>query len=191
VASSSGPRRTRQPARDARRYDPKKKVAPKKVHSRKVDLKKADSKKADPEDDDLGKADWDRTLVRFRAEFDTPYNVHSGQPSGGFVPEMALARVTKFIKDDFKRSVSGCFYCVLIHHFTNLSTWQQPLRDTRAGEGKRSRDFEDYLKGLLRAIRRVEPSPTLAEGESDENDTMVAALSRRKCFFSISSNVVN
>ena len=155
-------------------------------------MKKADSKKADSEDDDLGKADWDRTLVRFRAEFDTPYNVHSGQPSGGFVPEVALASIHKFVKDDLKRSVSGCFYCVLIHHFTNLSTWQQPLRDTKAGEGKRSRDFEDYLKGLLKAIRRVVPSSIPAGGESDEDDTMVAALSRRKRFFSsVPSGVVN
>ena len=63
---------------------------------------------------------WDKTLVRFRAEFDTQYSVHNGQPSGGLVPEMALAKVTKFVKEDLKRSVSGFFYWVFAHHFTNL-----------------------------------------------------------------------
>jgi len=54
----------------------------------------------------------------------------------------------------------------------------------KAGEGTRSRDVEDYLKGLLGAIRRVESPPKLDESESDEEDTSVAALSRRKHFFS-------
>ena len=149
-------------------------------------MKKADSKKADSEDDDSGKADWDRTLVRFRAELDTLYSVHNGQPSGGLVPEVALAKVNELVKEDIKRSVSGSFYCVLVHHFTNSSTWQQPLRDLKAVEGKRSRDFEDYLKGLLKAICRVEPRAIPAEGESNEDDTMVAALSKRKGIFSVS-----
>ena len=96
---------------------------------------------------------------------------------------MALAKVNKFVKDDLKRSVSGSFYCVFIHHLTNLSTWQQPLRDTKAGEGKRSRDVEKYLEGLLQAIRPVEPTSILGGG-SDESDTMVATLSRRKYFTS-------
>jgi len=97
---------------------------------------------------------------------------------------MALARMNKFVKEDLKRSVSDIFYCVLVHHFTNLSTWQQPLRDTKAGEGKRSRDVEDYLKGLLKVIHQRVSTPIPAGGGSVENDTAVSALSRRKRFFS-------
>ncbi|KAF9644275.1 hypothetical protein BDM02DRAFT_996226 [Thelephora ganbajun] len=91
---------------------------------------------------------------------------------------MALAKVNKFAKEDLKRSVSGFFYCVFVHRFTNLSIWQQPLRGTKAGEGKRSRNVEKYLEGLLEAIRRVAPTPIPVGGGSDESDTAVAALSR-------------
>ena len=73
---------------------------------------------------DSKKGGWNQTLVRFRAEFDTQHSVRNGQPSGGLVPAMALASSTKFVKEDLKRSVSGFFYCVLVHHFTNLSIWQ-------------------------------------------------------------------
>jgi len=127
---------------------------------------------------------WNQTLIRFQARFNTLYSVQNGQPSGGLVPEMALAEVDKFTKEDLKQSVSGFFYCVLVHRFANLSTWQQPLQNMKAGEGKRSRDVEDYLKGLLKAIRPVELAPIPAGAGSDENGTMVAALSRRKHFFS-------
>ena len=161
VTSSSGPQRTGQPVREMRRYDPTKPA------KRKVDSTKDG---------------WDLTLVRFRAEFDIVYSVRCGQPSGGLVPETALAKIDKFIKEDLKRSVSGFSCCVLAHHFTHLSTRQQPLRDTKAGEGKRPRSVEDYLKGLLKAIRRVASTPTLAGGESDENDTTMATLSKRECF---------
>ena len=162
IVSSSGPQRTRQPVREARRHNPIKST------------KKVDSRKDG----------WDQTLVRFRAEFDAIYSVQHGQPSGGLVPETALASVDKFVKDDLKRSVSCSFYCVLVHHFTNLSTWQQPLWNMKAGEGKRSRSVEDYLKCLLKAVRRAESTPALTGGESDKDDTSVAALSRRKCFLS-------
>ena len=97
---------------------------------------------------------------------------------------MALARLNKFVKEDLKRSVSSLFYCVFIPHFTNLSIWQQPLRDTEAGKGKRSRDVEKYLEGLLKAIRPVEPTPIPAGAGSNEDDTAVATLSRREHFFS-------
>jgi hypothetical protein len=131
VASSSGAPRTRQPTREGRRYDPVKWV--KKV----------------PDSDQGG---WNQTLVRFQAKFGTefsiPYSVHNGQPFGGLEPEMALAEINEFVKEDLKRSVSDFFYCVFVHHFTNSSTWQQPLRDTKAGEGKRSRNVEKYLEGL-------------------------------------------
>ena len=93
--------------------------------------------------------------------------------------------VNEFVKDDLKRSVSGFFYCVLVHRFTNLLTRQQPLQDTRAGDGRRSRDVEDYLKGILKAIRPV-PGVTSAE-----DDTAVAALSRRKCLFCFRLDVTN
>ena len=142
------------------------------------------AKKVDSDEDD-----WDQTLVRFRAELDnTLYNVQNGQPSGGLVPAMALASMNKLAKEDLKRSVSCFFYCVLAHHFANLSTWQQPLRNTKSGEGKRSRDVEDYLKGLLRAIRRVEPASVQVEGGSDKSDTTVTTLSNRKCFLSSRSD---
>ena len=166
VASSSGPQRTRQSARDGRRYDPAKRG------------------KDTPDSDIEG---WNQTLVRFRAEFDgefnTPYSVHNGQPSGGFVPEEALAKISEFVKEDLKRSVSVFFYCVFVHHFTNSSTWQQPLRATKAGEGKRSRNVEKYLEGLLQAIRPVVPT-SIPGGGSGENDTTAATLSRRKHFVS-------
>ena len=132
---------------------------------------------------DSKKDGWNQALSRFRAEIDTLYNVQNGQPSGGLVPVMAVARINTFVKEDLKRSVSGFFYCVFVHHFTNLSSWRQPLRDTKAGEGKRSRDVEDYLKGLLKAIRPVEPTSIPVGVESNEEDTAVAALSRRKHFF--------
>ena len=136
-------------------------------------------KKADSKNDG-----WNQTLIRFQARFNTLYSVQNGQPSGGLVPEMALAETDKFVKEDLKQSVSGFFYCVIVHRFTNLSTRQQPLRNTKAGEGKRSRDVEDYLKGLLKAIRPVELVVIPDGAESEENGTMVAALSRRKYFFS-------
>ena len=126
------------------------------------------------------KDDWDRTLARFRVEFDTLYSVHYGQPSGGLVPEKALARVSKFAKEDLKRSVSDFFHCVFVHRFTNLTTWQQPLRNTKAGEGKRSRDVETYLEGLLQAIRQANPTPFPATGESDDRSRTVDAFSKRK-----------
>ena len=94
---------------------------------------------------------------------------------------MAVAKVNKLAKEDLKRSVSGIFYCVFVHRFTISSTRYQPLRDTKAGEGKRSRDVEKYLEGLLQAIRPVGPTSTPG-GESGESDTTADALSRRKPF---------
>jgi len=133
----------------------------------------------------LKKVGWDQTLVRFRDQLDDTLNsVRNGQPSGGFVPEMALAKIEELAKDNLKRSVSGCFYCVIVHRFTNSSTWQQPLRDTRAADGTRSRHIEDYLKGLIGAICRAESTPEPDVVKSKEDDTSVAALSRRKCFLS-------
>jgi hypothetical protein len=160
VASSSHSRRARRPATGGRRFDP---------------IKFAE-KKADLENE------WNQTLVRFQVHFDTLYNVQNGRPSGGLAPEKALAEMNKFVKDDLKRSVSNDFYCAFVHHFTNLSTRQQPLRDTKAGEGKRSRDSDDYLKGILGAIR---PAKHLVPAKArSEDSTMVATLSRRKRFFS-------
>jgi len=166
VASSSGPTRTRQSGvREGRRYNPLKAA------------KEAEKKEG-----------WDEALPRFRAQLhNNLYSVRDGQPSGGLVPAMAFATVEKSVKEDLKRSVSGFFYCVLVHRFTNFSIWQQPLRDRKAGEGKRSRDVEDYLRGLLGAIHRVTSTPKPDASGSDEDDTSVAALARHKCFFSFVS----
>ena len=94
---------------------------------------------------------------------------------------MALAKINKFAKEDLKQSVSGFFHWVLVHRFTNLLTWQQPLRGTKAEEGKHSRDVEEYLKGLLQAIRRVDSTLTPVGAGSNEGSVVVAALSRRRC----------
>ena len=55
-------------------------------------------------------------------EFDIPHSVHNGQPSGGFVPEMAFAKINETVKEDLKRSVSDIFYCVFVRHFTDSLT---------------------------------------------------------------------
>ena len=171
VASSSGPARTRQSMREGRRYNPIKAT------------EKAAAKKEG----------WDRTLPRFRAKLhDTLYSVRNGQPSGGLVPAVALAEVEKLVKEDLKRSVSSFFYCVLVHHFTNLSNRQQPLQEIKAGEGTRSRNMEDYLKGLLGAIHRLKSIPKPDASGSDEDDTSVATLSRcKRFFFSFRSDSAN
>ena len=90
--------------RESRRYNPLRKA-----------MKKVDS-------DSEG---WDRTLVRFRAHLDTICGFQNGQPSGGFVPETALARLSKFVKEDLKRSVSDFFllrFHSSSHKFVNLAT---------------------------------------------------------------------
>ena len=174
ATSESGPKRTRRQVKSGRGRNP--------LGARR---KKAGLRSS-------SEADWDQTLARFQADLDDFYNVHHGRPSGGLLPETALARVTKFTKEDIKRSVSNFFYCVFVHHFINLTTWQQPLRDAKAGEGKRSRDMEIYLEGLLEAIHRVNPSPIPATGESDEGNTAIDLLSRRKhSFASVGSNLVS
>ena len=105
---------------------------------------------------------------------------------------MALAKSTKFIKEDLKRSVSDFFYCVFVHHFTNLTTWQQPLRDTKSAEGKRSRDVEVYLEGLLQAIRRVNPTPVPPTGESNESCKILDTLSgSKRSFASVGCSAAN
>ena len=170
--SESGPRRARSQVKGGQRHNPVR------VRRKKAGLRSS------------SEADWDQTLVRFRGDLDDFYSVHHGQPSGGLLPETALAKINKFIKEDLKRSVSN-FYCVFVHHFTNLTTWQQPLRCAKAGEGERSRDTEIYLEGLLEAIHRVNPSPIPATGESDEENTTIDLLSRRKhSFASVGSDLV-
>ena len=120
---------------------------------------------------------WDQTLVRFRAHFDTLYT-HNEQPSGGLVPEVALATIVKSIKEDLEQSVSNFFYCVFVHRFTNLATWQQPLRNKKAGKGERSRDVEAYLEGLLHAIHRAGAAAVPVGDGSIKRSTTVTALSR-------------
>ena len=94
---------------------------------------------------------------------------------------MALATVNKLTKEDLKRSVSGFFYCVFVHRFANLSTWQQPLRDSKAGQGTRSRNGEKYLEGLLQVLLPAEPTSGSWSG-SYEKDTTIGTLLRRKYF---------
>lgn len=94
---------------------------------------------------------------------------------------MALANVGKLVKDDLEKSVSDFFYCILAHHFTNFPTSRQPLQGKKSGEGERmARSTEDYLKGILRAIRPV------------EDNTAEAMLSRSECCFpSLQLDVAN
>ena len=187
VASSSGPKRTGQHARGARRHNPiraTKKVDPANPPKKANPIKS--TKKIDPRNDEEG---WLRTLARFRGEFDALYSVQDGHPPGGLVPETAFAETNKFIKEDLKQSVSCSFYCVLAHHFTNSPTWQQPFQDTAAGKGERVRDLEDYLKRLVNVIL---PKPAPGEGRSKRDDEVVGILSRRKRFFpSLQSGLAN
>ena len=53
----------------------------------------------------LEKEGWGLTLVRFRGQLDVSL-VLDGQLPGGLTPEMALAQIYKFIKDDLKNTVS-------------------------------------------------------------------------------------
>ena len=112
VTSSSGPQRTRQSTREGRRFDP--------VRSTKPSPKKVS---------------WEQTLVRFRAKVDAELDtLRNGQPSGGIVPEMALANVNKMVKEDLKRSVSGFFllrFRSSFHQFVNLATAAPELQSRR------------------------------------------------------------
>ena len=118
IPSSSGSKRSRQPTREGRqRYDP---------------IKSA-KKKADSKDD------WNLTLVRFQVQLDTLYGVQNGQPSGGLVPETALAEVNSLVKEDLKRSVSGFFtaFSLIISLICQLgnsrSVTQEPERESARG----------------------------------------------------------
>jgi hypothetical protein len=126
---------------------------------------------------------WDQTLVRFQAHFDVLFCVQNGQPSESLAPEKALAKLKKFVKEDLKRSVSGFFYCVFVHRFTNSSTWQQPLHGTVAGKGKRPRDGETYLRGLLQEIHLADLDPAPSSSGSAEYYTIAEFLSGRKHSF--------
>ena len=112
IASSSGPQRTGKHANGSRKRNPVKST----------------------KDSDEGENGWDATLVQFQAKLSDI--VHNGQPSGGLSPEMALAaKITKTVKEDLKRSVSGIFYCVLVHRFTDsaISATATPGRQGRRG----------------------------------------------------------
>ena len=157
VKSSSGPERTRRPAKTARKHNPVKSVG------------RTDPKEGGDQES------WDSALVRFQTKADKLLGIQHGRPSGGFGPATALAKINTIVKDDLKRSVSGFLYCVLIHRFTNASTRQQPLQRAPT----RSRDTEDYMKGLLLVLR---PTPVPQRG-SEVGGLTVAFLQRRKHFF--------
>ena len=136
------------------------------------------------------KEGWELALVRFRGQFDR-FLVLDGQPTGGLTSEVALSQVYKITKDNLKYSVSG----FLLDRFTNLSTWRQPLRGSKTGEGTRGpRSQEEYLKGLVRAILPAERVPPLPSGEQIEifeSDTSVDVYSRCKHFPSFRFGVVD
>ena len=60
-------------------------------------------------------------------------------------------------------------------------SWQQPLQKSKAGEGKRPRNVEDYLTGVLREVDGVKTTSTSAQGGLDENSVKMAVFERRKC----------
>jgi len=74
------------------------------------------------------------------------------QPTGEVPnPEMAYARITKFVKEDLHLSVSNFFYCDCDHHLTNLFIWCQPLV-VKNSEQRPHRDLEQYLTGILNEL---------------------------------------
>ena len=69
---------------------------------------------------------------------------------------------------------------------------QQPLQDTKAGEGKRPRNVEDYLAGLLREIFPVKSTLIPGQGRSKEKNTKAVTFTRRKYSFTrLRSDVLN
>ena len=60
----------------------------------------------------MDESGWGAALVRFEANvYETVLN---GQPSGGSMPEKALAaKIQKLSKEELKRSVSRIVYCIL------------------------------------------------------------------------------
>ena len=161
AASSTGPQRTKQTTKSSRKREFEKMVASK-------------------------KEGWDLTLVRFQGQLGVSLAL-DGQLPGGLTPEMALANIYKIVKGDLKNSVSGFFYWILVHRFTNLSIWRQPLQGSKTGEGTRKpRSQEGYLKGLLRTILPAEQVPLLYGDKQIgvmEHDSSVDAYSRREHFF--------
>jgi len=60
--------------------------------------------------------------------------------------------------------------------------WRQPLQDTKAGEGGRPRDVENYITSLLREIPPVKLAPVPSQGGSKETNTKMAVFAKGKCF---------
>lgn len=92
---------------------------------------------------------------------------------------MALAaKIVKIAKEELKRSASHIFYRVFAFHFANSATWQQPLQGSKAGEGKRCRNLEDYLAGIL---GELVPVPTTDGSRSNKVDS-IDFMATRECF---------
>jgi hypothetical protein len=93
-------------------------------------------------DSDPDSDSWEQTLVRFRAHFDTLIYDHNGQPSGGLIPEKALAKLTKYVKEDLKRSVSDFFTAfsfivsLICQPGNSRSVTRKPEKQSAPGMGK-------------------------------------------------------
>ena len=135
ATSSSGPRWTKERTKKGQRHNP---LGTKKW---KIGLR-SNSEEG-----------WDQTCVRFRTFFDGLYSVHNGQPSGGLLPETALAKVKKFVKEDLKQSVSSCFLLSFdssFYKFVNLVTAASRYED------RRGKAFPG-CRGLLGGSTRGDP----------------------------------
>jgi len=101
IVSSSGPQRTGKHAKGLRKYNP---------------VKLSNRRNYDEDEHEDG---WDVALAQFQAKLHDI--VHSGQPTVGLSPEMALAAKTRIaMEEELKRSVSCIFYCVPVRRFTDV-----------------------------------------------------------------------
>jgi len=64
---------------------------------------------------------WPNTCERFCAEM---AKIYYSQPTGEVInPEVAYAKMNKFVKEDLHLSVSSLFYCDRDHRLTNWFIW--------------------------------------------------------------------
>ena len=116
------------------------------------------------------------TLTHFRARVRNI--VFDEQPPGGFLPEKALAaKIMVLAKEELKRSVSRIFTAFSPPISLIPQSWQQPLQGTKAEHGKRPRNTEDFLVGILVEIISTF---TTDQGRSEEIGTKCAFFARGK-----------